>query len=351
MKRQVLLLIMILCGISLVHAQIGELKVDSFYVANDFSAKGNDARLVSGYTNICQDLIKLAIPLPDVKITKMLGIDTIEGKPDMGEYWIWISPGYNRPKCIRINHPEYHPIEVNLNDYLEVDSLGLGQHTYRLVVSTPSPALAEAERLFNNFQFQEAQAAYTGILNDEEAKKSDRDVAKRRLGNMSDCMEAHEAATLYFNRYKKAKNEGRKSELIDILKKAVYWYGKLYDVSGINKARVVADRFYDVLEKVKGTTVVEVKLNLMKRESDGMWVKMKSHEIKNVTVEITTDLLQGKVRTMHFDTNKQGVCTIDITDGYNVMLTFRCEDSGVKYESEAIKLAGDKHLDVIMKSK
>lgn len=349
--RYVLFAFMFLYNVSL-YAQNGELMAVSFVDASsdDFSARGANKRAIPDYPDIYQSLIKVLLPLEGAEIKKMNGIISVENHADKGEYWVWTCPGDEQPMYIQINHRDYHPLVVKLADYNIITE---PMSTYHVEVSVPSALLAEAERLYNNIKLNEALNAYKKIVLNDDIKTADKELAQKRIGLIPECMKINENATLFARRYiEMVRNkEASKDVLIENLENAIYWYKRLYEVSGINKARSMSNRFSEILEEKSGTTVVEGTINLMQKISFGVWNKKKHGEIKNITVEITNKMLRDEVRTQIINTDKNGFFTFEIKNGYHVGLTFKCIYDGIKYQSEEIELADDKHLNILLKSR
>lgn len=351
--RYILFALLVLCNVSL-FAQNGELKVVSFIDADakniDMHARGSTTRReVPDAPDTYQALIKILLPLEGVEIKKMRGITSVENYADKGEYWVWIEPGDDQPMYIQINHRDYHPLVVKLEDY------GFGTQqlkTYHVEVSVPSAVLEEAERLYNNIKLSDALDAYNKIVIDNNAKTADKELAQKRIDLIPECMKINENATLFARRYiEMVRNkEASKDALIKNLENAIYWYKRLYEVSGINKARSMSNRFSEIREEISGTTVVEGTINLMQRISSGVWNKKKHGKIKNITVEITNKMLHNEVRTQIINTDRNGFFTFEIKNGYHVGVTFKCIYDGVKYQSEEIELSDDKHLNILLKS-
>lgn len=330
-----------------VRAQQDELVVDTMYLCdNDLEAQANVVKDNNGQPYA---LLKIELPLEGAQMEKTATVGDVIQKT--GELWVYVTadPDYGATEVV-IQHPAYHPLTVVFSDW-NLDELK-GKCVYRIKVSVPSALLTMANDKLNKLRLKDAQEAYQVIVTDETASASDRIFAEKRLASLPQWMQINENATLYAKRYIKMVKEGvaSKDVLINTLDSTVYWYSRLYTVSGVYQARTMSNRFSKILEEMRGTTVVEGTIDLMQKMSSGMWTKKKRRALSKVTVEIRKQLMRDEYTAQVISTDEQGRFSMEIKNSSNVVLVFKCTYDGVLYKSSEIELSDDKYLNVSLKS-
>lgn len=345
--KTLFLIVALACTMPL-HAQKDELLVDTMYMDDtDLEAQANIVKDNNGQPYA---LLKIAIPIEGAVGEKTATVGNIIQKT--GELWAYVTadPDYGATEMV-IQHPSYYPLTIRFSDW-NFDELK-GKCVYRIKIGVPSALLTMANSNLNNLRFKEAEDAYRVIVNDETVSASDKIFAEKRLASLPQWMQINENATLYAKRYiKMAKaGEANKKILINTLDSAVYWYSRLYKISGIYQARNISSRFSEILGDMQGTTVLEGTIDLLQQQSTGVWIKKKRRALKGVTVEIQNKLLGDEISTQAIDTDGLGHFCLEIKNGHHVGLVFRYVSDGVVYRSQRIDLSDDKYLNVSLKSR
>ena len=346
MKKMKFVLASLLIAFSMAaRAQQGELVVDTmYYDATDLEAQANIV-----YDNNKQPyaLIKIEIPLDGVVVEKNATVGKTLQKT--GEVWAYVTadPDYGATEIV-IQHSEYHALRVAFASW-GFDELK-GKCVYRIRVTVPSAVVAQANRFYEKLRFKDAQDMYNDIVNNESSSEFDRNFARKRLALLPQLMTTNENATLYAKRYIKAAQggEANKNYVICTLDSAAYWYKRLYQLSSINAAKTLADKFSKILDEKRQTKVLEGSVCLMYKQNN-VWVKKKQQKISGVILEDyygDTDAVRTKLM---FDTDDNGNFSLEFKGGYDDNLVFKFSDGVKNYKSTKITHDGDAKLSVVLK--
>lgn len=344
-QKIALLLISMLVSVIAAKAQQGELVVDTmYYDATDLEAQANIE-----YDSNKQPyaLLKIEIPLDAVQIEQNATVGKAVQKT--GELWAYVTadPDYGATYIV-IQHSEFHPLRVTFSEW-GLDELK-GKCVYRIRVTVPSAAVAQANRFYEKLRFKDAQDLYTDIANSESSSEFDRNFANKRLAALPQLMSTNENATLYAKRYINAVQDGEanKNYIICTLDSAAYWYNRLYQLSSIGAAKTLAEKFTKILVEKQSTRVLEGTISIMYKQ-DKVWVKKKQQKVTGVILKDYYDETDAVRTELSFDTDDQGNFSLEFSGRSNDNLVFFYNDGTKKYKSTKIKQHGDAKLSVVLK--
>lgn len=323
-------------------AQQGELVVDTmYYDTTDLEAQAN---IVYDNNNQPYALIKIEIPLENVKIEQNATVGKTVQKT--GEVWVYVTADIDYGATnIVIQHSEYHALRVEFSDW-GLDEIK-GKCVYRLRVSVPSAALAEANRCYDNLRFKDAQDLYAEIVNNESSSEFERKFASIRLTKLPQLMSTNEVATLYAKRYINAVQEGAadKEYILCALDSASYWYKRLYQLSNIGISKTLADKFDSILVDKQQTRVIEGTVFYLQGQQ-GRFIKKSANNHKGIIVKHTG---KKNEETLSVDTDDQGKFSIEYKIWKNDKLVFLYNDGTKEYKSDEIKPREDSKIVVYFK--
>lgn len=318
------------------------LVIDSVYEdSQDLEARANFKLDVEGNPLA---LVKIVLPLPNVKVDKESNAGVFDVVTKTGEIWSWITAteDYGATE-ITIQHEDYYPLTVKFQDYgIEPK----GKSVYRILVSIPSVVFEDATRLYNGMKFAAADSIYRMVLEDASSSNSERIISRKRLQEIPELIQINKAArhcaTQYIN-LKKSPNGVPKEQLICTLDSAIYWYGRLKSFTSIPKAQAIYDKFVEIKGKIQGTKVFSGVVSLMQRKS-GQLVKLKNQELKGVIMKIYQH--NQLTKAIPFDTDNNGRFDIEVPDLGRCEIIVEFLDGNIIYTSGKTSIDNDKNLNV-----
>lgn len=170
----------------------------------------------------------------------------------------------NYAKAVTLHHPDFNNCKASFADFLGEKQLE-GGTVYKIRLKLPSSGLIEANKSFNEMDFETASRLYSQIATNPESDREEKLIATNHLNGIDSLISFHGKAL----EYEKIAASSSGKERDRALYRARIFYNRIYKECGVVKAGVKLDEIKNLLG-VKSESSRIPGINVIKKVSASM---------------------------------------------------------------------------------